>query len=130
MTTAALSIGFYGEELDLLVRQGAEFGPVTATMRNPDASPVDLTGCAIRGQVRKRALDASTVASLTVTITNAANGVYEFGMSNAVTAGIPAGEAANLPTSQYVWDLELQDVLGRVIPLYYGAVIVLREVTR
>jgi hypothetical protein len=123
-------LGFAGEEYTLLIRQGATFGPVTATMRNPDTTPVDLTGCTIRGKIRKKALDAAVVATLTCTITNAVGGVYEFGLTDEQTAAIDAGEYMASSASKYVWDLEMEDAAGRVLPLYYGQVTVLREVTR
>ena len=134
MTTP--TIGYYGERLDLRVRQGATFGPIQATMRNPVVppaelgTPVDLTGCTIRGQIRRKALDVAIVASFAVTITNAVNGQYEFGLSSTTTTGITAGETLDSTQSKYVWDLELVDSSGRITPLYYGVVNVLREVTR
>lgn len=127
---ATLRIGSYGERMDVLLRQGGTFGPYTATMKNPDGTAVDLTGCLIRGQLRKKALDTTIVATLDCAITNATGGVYTFGLSAATTAAIPAGEKVTDRASQYVWDLELVDSSGRVIPLYYGPVIILREVTR
>ena len=51
-------VGFIGERLDLLCRQGANLGPFICTLQNPDLSFVDLTGCTIQGYVRKNALDA------------------------------------------------------------------------
>ena len=134
MTTP--TIGYFGERLDLRIRQGATFGPIQATMRNPVippaeiGTPVNLTGCTIRGQIRRKALDVAIIASFAVTITNALNGQYEFSLSSATTAGITAGENLDSTASKYVWDLELVDSTGRITPLYYGAVTVLREVTR
>ena len=120
----------YGERLDLRIRQGATFGPINATMNNPDGSAVDLTGCTVRGQIRKKALDTAIVATFDCAITNATAGQYTFGLTAAITAGITAGETVELNASQYVWDLELLDASNRVTALYYGGVTVLREVTR
>lgn len=127
---AVPTIGFLGEEYNLLIRQGATFGPVTVTMTNPDTTPVDLTGCTIRGKIRKKALDVAVVATFTVTITDAPNGEYQFLLTDEITSAIEAGEYASSSASKYVWDLEMEDTLGKVLPLYYGAVTVLREVTR
>lgn len=124
------TLGYIGERLDLLVRQGATLGPFDATMQNPDGSAVNLIGATIRGQVRKKALDPTVVTDVDVTITDAALGKYSFGLSVAKTTIIPAGETIKDPSSLYVWDLEMVDALGRVIPLYYGSVNVFREVTR
>jgi len=128
--SAALQIGYYGERMKLLIRQGATLGPFFATMVNPNATRVNLTGCTIRGQIRKTALNTVIVETLNVTITNAVQGEYNFGLTDEETALIPAGETIKDEESIYQWDLELQDAAGAVIPLYYGECIVLREVTR
>lgn len=139
---ATPKIGYYGERLDILIRQGATFGPFPAQMfgpvdtNNPThvsqgyGDPINLTGCTIRGKIRKTALSATVTATLAVTITTAATGQYSFTLTDTTTAAIVAGEKVTDKASQYVWDLELVEATGRVIPLYYGAAIVLREVTR
>jgi hypothetical protein len=139
---ATPKIGYYGERLDLLIRQGATLGPFEAQMfgpvdeNNPThvaqgyGDPINLTDCTIRGKIRKTALSATVTADLVCTITDALLGKYTFGLSATATALIPCGERVTDKASQYVWDLELVDALARVIPLYYGAVPVLREVTR
>lgn len=124
------SIGYYGEKLDLLIRQGADFGPVLGILLNPNLTPVNLTGCTVRGQIRRRALDAVVVATLVCVITDAPAGKYTFGLPLAVTTAMAAGARPEDPLSRYEWDLELLDALGRVTPLRYGSVVVLREVTR
>lgn len=128
MTTA--QIGYIGERLDLLIRQGATLGPFICTLTNPDATPVNLTGATIRGQIRKQPSDTAVVANLSVMVMDAAGGQYSFALDAATTAGIVAGADITKPESVYAWDMELQDSLGRVIPLYWGTVRVHREVTR
>lgn len=53
--TTPLQLSSLGERMNLLLQQGATFGPIVATMTNPDLSPVNLTGCTIFGSVRKTA---------------------------------------------------------------------------
>lgn len=125
-----ITLGNLGEELNLKIRQGASFGPFRAQMKNADASIVNLTGCTIRGQLRKKALDAAVVATLVCTITDPLLGKYEFGMPVAATTLLPAGEQLSASESQYVFDIELLTATGEVIPLYYGKVQNFREVTR
>lgn len=127
---AAQTIGDIGQRLDLLIRQGGTFGPQRITLTNPDTTPVNLTGATVRGQIRKRPADAAVVAQLEVESPYDATGTFTIGLSAAVTAGITAGLDVTKPESLYVWDLELQDSLGRVLPLFYGDVRVHREVTR
>jgi|GEM_PF-1276835 len=139
---ATPKIGYLGERLDLEIRQGATFGPHAAQMfglidlNNPThvlqgyGNPINLTSCTIRGKIRKTALSATVTCSLVVTITDALLGKYEFSLTDAITAAIVAGERLTDNASKYVWDLELVDSTGKVFPLYYGNVIILREVTR
>lgn len=119
------SIGTYGEQLDLKVKQGSTFGPMTVTVAD-----VDLTSCAVRGQVRKKALDTALVVSFTCDITDAAGGIFTFGLTDEETAAIPCDETTLTPGSQYVYDIELEDSVGRVTPLLYGKFVMFREVTR
>lgn len=126
---ATQSIGSFGSKLNLNIRQGATFSS-TVTLANPDTTPVDLTGATVRGQIRQKALDVTVVATFDVTVTDAVNGEFEFGLTDEVTAAIAAGEQPTEETSLYVWDIEMEDSAGRVIPLFYGIVTVLREVTR
>lgn len=124
------TIGSIGKQQDLLIRQGATFGPVEVFLANPDGSAVDMTGSTIRAQMRRKALDDTVAAEFEATIVNSETVSFVYGMSAANTASIPAGESRGDRKSQYVWDLEWEDALGRVTPLFYGAVTVFREVTR
>ena len=124
-------VGFRGERLDLLVRQGATLGPFHVELANPDTSPVNLTGCSIRGEVRKNALDGGApVASFTVVIEDALAGKFSFEIPYAVTQTIRAGEFQKSEESMYQWDMELLDASDRITPLYYGDFENFREVTR
>lgn len=123
-------IGNIGEKLDLLIRQGATFGSVTAQMFNPDLTTINLTGCIIRGKIRKTSLDTRVIADINATITDPLLGKYQYGLTAAETALIPAGENITDQKSKYVWDLELEDSAGKVFPLYYGSVTVFRELTK
>jgi hypothetical protein len=143
---ATPTVGQLGERLDLSIRKGATFGPVRFEMSSPDGTltpvptvppvaeadyvPVNLTGCTIRGQIRRTAADASPVTSLVVTITDAAAGRYEISLAAATTATLEAGPNGFSAQSLYAWDLELEDAAGRVTPLYYGQARVWPEVTR
>lgn len=123
-------LGSIGTQLNLLIKQGSTLGPFEVTLTNPDTTPIVLSGCQIRGQIRKKALDPVVVAALTVTSAYDGTGTFAFGMPAAETTALPAGELLTDPISHAVWDMELQDSTGRITPLYYGAVTVFREVTR
>lgn len=125
-------IGTKGAELDLLIRQGATFGPVTSTINNPDGSPMNLTGATIRAQVRKTPtspIGEGCVADFE--ILDALNGNFLWSFSASATGTLSAdNESESAPASLYVWDMEIEDASGRVIPLMYGKVNVFREVTK
>lgn len=120
MTTTPKMLGTLGDRLDLEMKQGKTFGPHTGTIKNPDGTPMDLTGCTLRASMRRNPNDA-TVFNFDVAVTDAAEGEFTLGMSKTATATISP--------PKYEWDLELQDSLGRELPVCYGEVIVALEVT-
>lgn len=126
---AVPSIGSYGAQLDLKIKQGSTFAP-SLGLKNPDGTPVDLTNCMLRGQIRKKALDVSIVVALTFEILDAAAGSARMSLTDEQTAAITAGETTTTGASKYVYDVEMEDSQGAVRPLLYGAVTVFREVTR
>jgi hypothetical protein len=124
------TLGYIGERLDLLVKQGSTLGPFPVELKDSVGAAIDLTGCNIRGHIRRKALDTALVKSFNVVITDAAAGKFSFSLSDEETATIPAGEELKDRDSIYVWDMELEDSAGSVRPLYYGELKVFREVTR
>lgn len=129
MTTP--QIGTKGEPLNLLIRQGATFGPKHCTIYSGAGVPEDITGCSFLAEIRKTP-DTSTVAAVaTFVITNAAAGEFTFTFPASATADIDAGSVDEAePASQYVWDMEMHYPDGRVRPLVYGEVSVFREVSK
>lgn len=123
-------IGYKGEKLDLLIRQGATFGPIVLTITNPDNTPVDLADMTFRGQVRKTFNSQTVGATLTCQVTNAPGGQVTISIAATQTAMLEAGIDEDAPESSHVWDLEALEDGGRVVPYLYGDVKVFREVTR
>jgi hypothetical protein len=123
-------LGHAGGRVDLLIRQGATFS-AEVTLTNPDGTAVDLAGATVRAQMRRKALDANPpLATFTVTMIDAAGGVFSFSLTDAQTAALVAAEDPAGIDSRAVWDMELLDAAGRVTPVYYGKVTIHREVTR
>jgi hypothetical protein len=123
-------IGDKGAELDLLIRQGATFGPITITLSNPDNSPVSLVGSTIRVGIRKtpnsRDIEGFVVEN---TITNAIGGVFTMKISDESTTLLSAdSESEFSPASTYLWNLDIEDSLGNSKPFFYGKVNVVRGV--
>lgn len=131
-TRGVMSIEQVGERLDLTVRQGSTLGPIRHQLADQADNPIDLTGCIVRGQVRKTALATEVTANLVITYApDRTDGWYTFGLPASVTENIIAGASANAPESTYVWDSELVLADGvTVIPLYHGVFRLPAEATR
>lgn len=121
-----LELGFLGEEMNLLITQGTDFGPVTVTTTNPDDSPVDFTGCSIRGQVRSSF--GKHLGNVVVDMPNPETGTYSFSIP--ASTKLSAGLDLDSPDSNHTWDLELVESSGAIKPLYYGSVQVRKKVTK
>lgn len=124
-------LGTKGGELDLLIKQGATFGPHLITLKDSNGTAINITGATIRSQIRKLSNSASPACTGDFVLTSPTNGQFTFGFSSASTTSLivdPDSESGS--DSQYVWDMELQYADGRVYPLMYGKVQVFREVTK
>lgn len=119
-----------GSRVDFLMRQGADFS-TTLTFTGPNAAPVDLTGCAFLAQIRRTGRDRTVVQAFTVAVVDPpTNGIAKLSISAALTGAIGCGETPDDPDWQYVWDLQFTDAASNLSSPLYGAVQILREVTR
>lgn len=129
---ALTKVSTLGERLDLELHQGASLLPVRHTLLQPDGvTPLDLTGYVARGQIRRKALDATVVATFTTRIApTPTEGWYEFLLTDEQTQAITCGDKLTDPESLYEWDMELEDPLGDVRCTFSGAVRVKAGTTR
>lgn len=120
-----------GEIQDLDLKQGATLR-VEHTLTNADGTtPFDLTGCLVRGQVRKTALATTAVQSFNTQISSpATDGVYSFWLTDEQTAAITCGEKPGEDASQYVYDIEIEEPSGDVRCVLEGKISVIAGVTR
>lgn len=131
-------IGSIGTRCNLLIKQGDTFrrplqllNPVPeGAPAGTEPTPIDLTGCQLRSQIRRKALDAAIVVTIDIAVTNAATGTARMLITPAQTASIVVGESIKDTESQFTWDLELVDSSGDVRTLLYGDCVIFREVTR
>jgi len=132
-TTIVISQRTFGhkcERRDIRMHQGS-------TWRRPIALvdylgvAVDLTGCTLRGNVRKNALDAGTpLITIACTITDAASGYAELLVTNTVLAAITTGERLKDTASRHWYDVELEWSDGYVQRIVEGRDDIFREVTK
>jgi hypothetical protein len=113
-------LGDLGDVVELQIRQGSTFGPHHGVLANPDDTPMNLAGCTIRGQLRRNPGAGDPVA-FTCTITDPDEGEFTIELSDEATS--------ELQPPKYVYDFELEDATGRVLPLFHGEVVVELEVT-
>lgn len=126
----ANQLGTKGTQLDLLVRQGGTFGPYTITITDENANPIDITNNTFTGQIRKTAASTTITAAIVSTVINGPMGNVQITIPSTVTSTIICGDSEKDDLSLYVWDFEMMDSLGNIIPLFFGNVQVFREVTR
>ena len=115
---------------DLDLKQGATLR-VEHTLTNTDGTPFDLTGCQVRGQVRKSALSTPVIQTINTQVQSpATGGVYEFWLTDEQTQAIPCGEKPSDVASQYVYDIEVEEPSGDVRCVLEGKIFVIAGVTR
>lgn len=132
MTDTVPTIGTKGARLDLLIRQGATCGPNFTQIKDVGGAAIDLTNWTISGQLRKTADASTALATATITVNDAVNGAFSWEFSATATAALAADPVDETgATSKYVWDMEMRNSsTSRVMPLFYGAASVFREVTK
>lgn len=105
----------------LTIYQGDDYAADVLVMQADGVTPADLTGYTAQSQIRLNAGDNSpdAVAEFTAAITG---NTISLSLSNAATS--------ELTKSTYAWDVQIIGPDGWITTLLYGAVQVLREVTK
>lgn len=122
-------IGTIGDKVDLLIRQGATFGPYWIEIVDEAGAPIDLTGCVVKASMRKEIGDAVPAAEFTIGY-NALEGKFSYMLTKAVTSALVAGATVKDPVGKNFWDCEITWLDGSVSPICYGDATVFREITR
>ena len=86
-------------QLNILVEQGATFER-TLTVESVPGTPLNLTGYAFAGKMKKNFTDANAAATFSFTITNAAAGQVKWALTAQQTAALTAGQVAALSNDQ------------------------------
>ena len=96
------------------------------TWKDSAGTPIDVTGCTGRMQIRPSVESPTVLAELSST-----NDGVAFGGANGIVAlHIPAAQTAAFAWRSGVYDLEVAFPDGTVRRLLYGSVVVSPEVTR
>ena len=106
---------------DLYVDQGADYF-TNMDLTEDDGSPINVTGYAFTGQIRKSYYSTNPTANLVISIVNGANGNININMSSVVTSNITPG--------RYVYDVKMTDTSNVTIRIMEGIVTVTPQVSR
>lgn len=116
-------------QIDLAIYQGASFRmPISWQLEDEDGArtPVDLTGCAVRMQIRRR------TSSPDIELDLGAQGYIRIAdpLEGQMLIDLPPEATASLSFRTAVHDIEVEFSGGEVLRFASGAVAVDREVTR
>jgi hypothetical protein len=117
MTAPVLSA--VAEPVNLHIVQGADFE--FWVVLGPENAPINLTGVTAEAHIRRHPLDPSPLAAFEITITPL-EGRLVLRLTDADTTAVPAVDDPSAKGSRSVWDLVIQDTLGRKIQILRGDV--------
>lgn len=112
-------------KLKFTIYQGATFRK-RLTWRAPDGTPIDLSGCTARMQVRAEVESPAVLLSLTTEN----GGLTLGGAAGTVELYVSDEDTGAITWDAGVWDLEIVHPSGEVTRLAQGSVAVSPEVTR
>ena len=113
-------------KLKLKIIQGATFRKPLVWLAPDKTTPIDLTGCTARMQVRSEVESATVLLELTT----ANGGIVIDGPAGKLILHLPPKATTAISWESGVWDLEVVHPNGDVTRLVQGTISVLPEVTR
>ena len=113
-------------KIKLTIYQGATFRKRLTWKAKKTGTPIDLTGCTARMQVREEIESPTALLSLTTE----SGGIVLGGVAGTIELFISDEASAAFTWLSGVWDLEIEFASGEVRRLVQGTVSVSPEVTR
>jgi hypothetical protein len=107
---------------ELYLDQGATFNNVINLTDDVTNAPINVSGYIVTSQLRRSYYSVNVTATITCTITDAANGE--------VTLSMPANTTANIPANRYLFDVKVVDVNNVTSRIMEGTITVLPQVTK
>lgn len=114
---------------DLLVDQGSTLR-FQATWKNPDGTPINLTGYKVLFQIRLTAGAATSLLAFDSSALTTGQSIAALGPSGLIDVTIADEQTTALPAEVCAWDLIIESPTGVRDKLLYGRAIVRRTVTR
>lgn len=116
-----MKIGNIGNKLDLQFRHGATFGPYQITLKNQDATSVNLTGCLFSGNISKTNSVFTDVVPISFSIIDPIAGIISMSITKENTSLLKGNPDV---TPEFIYDTIITFADGHVEPLFYGDVYV------
>lgn len=114
---------------DLNINQGATYTLDVLGVKTAAGTDLNITGYAVRAQIRRRVTDAAIVAAFTCTIVTPAIGAFRISLTAAETTALPSSGSKDEPL-ECVYDVEIESPSGVVSRVLEGAAFISPEVTR
>ena len=106
---------------DITIQQGATFAKILTITDDNDVA-INIANDSFRGQVRKKHSSTDTQADFAFTITDGANGIVQWSLTDTETAAMGNGK--------FYYDVEWTKADGTVVRLLEGIADTTPEVTR
>lgn len=115
---------------DTTIEQGATFSR-QVTWANQDGTAINLTGYSFSGKLKKNSSESKELASFTMTVVNAANGIFTFSLTATETNLLPVkyGQTAEKELLPCVYDIEAS-IGSNVYRMLEGIIYISPQVTR
>ncbi len=108
--------------VELFMDQGATFNNIINLTDDLTNDSLNISGYLVQSQMRRSYYSANASASISCTITNAANGE--------ITLSLPASETANIKAGRYLFDIQTTDRSNNVVRVLEGIMTVTPRITR
>jgi hypothetical protein len=108
--------------VELYMDQGTTFRNTINLTDDLTNQSINVSGYTVRSQMRRSYYSANASATITCSITDAANGE--------ITMSLPAANTSNIKAGRYLFDLETVDGGGVVTRVLEGIITVTPEITR
>lgn len=116
-------------EVSLVIQTGDDFVSPTYKHKNPDGTPIDLTGTTITAQCRAEKKETATELLTFTVVRDDAIGSYYLAADRTATAALIDGTTDELIADSGYYDIELTDTLGKRTTYWGGPVYIKRTVT-
>lgn len=108
--------------VELFMDQGATFNNVINLTDDLTNESLNISGYLVQSQMRRSYYSANASATISCTITNAANGE--------ITLSLPATSTANIKAGRYLFDIQTTDRSNNVVRVLEGIMTVTPRITR